>query len=38
MTEGQATPQLAPAVAPLKSQKVTEVISNFRPAKVGLGE
>lgn len=38
MTEGQSTPQQgppAPAQAPLKPQKVTDIIDTFRPSKVG---
>jgi hypothetical protein len=37
MTEGQSTPQQGPAAtqAPLKSQKITDIIDAFRPSKVG---
>lgn len=39
MTEGQSTPQQGPpaalAQAPLKAQKITDIIDTFRPSKVG---
>lgn len=40
MTEGQSTPQQAPPVAqaPLKSQKIPDIVDTFRPSKVGTNE
>lgn len=40
MTEGQSTPQQAPPIAqaPLKSQKIPDIVDTFRPSKVGASE